>query len=147
MSNKYLEKAAALFASSDYKKSLSKEEKQKYQHAYTTAGGASLKNVGRTTVSAGAVGAGVALGSHIGDVASKPLAQRIARHVKDKAIINGERDLNKILMKGIGVHGAVRGAAKIAGGVLGALPGIMYADKFRHEHAKKLIEKNRNKNG
>lgn len=153
MSNKYLEKAAALFPSMGYQKELKdKSEKQRYTHAYQTAGASSFANAGRSVLASGMMGVGVAGGMVAAQAASKPLGQRIATHLKDKGLASGKyrmadgsHNLEHILHDGIKVHSRVGKAALLTGAIAGAIPGASYADHFRHNRAKGVVEKSRNK--
>jgi hypothetical protein len=152
MSNKYLEKAAALFPSMGYQKTLNKDEKKQYKHQYETAGTSSISNVGRSAVATTALSVGSAAGAIAGASAAKPLSQRIASHLKDKNLAagkyrmaDGSHNLSHIIADGRKVHGRVGTAAVLTGAVLGAIPGASYSDHFRHNHAKKVIEQRRNK--
>jgi hypothetical protein len=151
--NKYLEKAAALFPSIGYHKSLSKEEKHTYTQEYRDAGISSFKNAAKVAGGNVVSTIGAAVGVVGGMAGGKKLAQVLSRRALNKNVIKGvgkigegSYDVTDSLKKGLKTHAILRPAGTLAGGVIGATPGASILDHVRHNHAKGVMEKKRKDN-
>jgi hypothetical protein len=162
MSNKYLEKVASIFPSKEYRKTLHGREKANYDVEYATAGGSSLKNFGKTLLGIGSIGLGAGFGHHGGATLGGKIGAKIgAKQGKKfgaeayKSLMAGGRTPEREA-KGFAVYAhdmikqktqnAGRAVGGVVGGTAGMIPGIAYADNFRHNHAKSVIEKRRKQN-
>lgn len=148
--NKHLDKAASLFPSIKYQKTLDKNEKREYASAYKNA---PFHHIAQSTGSSLAIGAGTVAGMAAGSAMAKPLGKKLADRIKDRGIISGKyrmadgsHNLQHILHDGLKVRRRVNSILPLAGIVLGAIPGSSWADHYRHDHAKNKIEKRRNTN-
>jgi hypothetical protein len=162
MSNKYLEKVASLFPSKEYKKTLSGKERRDYDVEYATAGGASLKNFGKSLLGIGVVGLGAGLGHHAGATLGSKIGAKIGAKQGKKFGAEAYRTLMaggktpEREAKGFAVYAhdmikqktqnTGRAMGGVAGAAVGIIPGAAYADNFRHNHAKSVIEKRRKQN-
>ena len=146
MSNKYLEKAASLFPSHDYKKALPKDEKKTYDKAYKKSDTSSIKSYAKSTGAGAIANVGMIAGGLAGAMLTKKPAQFAAKQVWKRNILKGLHS-DVATSKGIQAHGATRLAGAIGGAVVGSIPGASMLDKQRHRHASGVVENNRkNKN-
>lgn len=146
--NRHMDKVASLFPSVKYQKTLSEKEKKNYLRYY---GSAPLYRPFQSIGSSLAIGAGVAGGYTAGSALAKPLSQKLANKLKDRGIISGKyrmadgsHNLEHILHDGIKVHRKMNAVLPITLAVLGAIPGMSLADRYRHNYAKSVVERNRN---
>lgn len=151
--NKYLEKTAAMFPSMGYQKSLSKEDKAKYNRHYQEADISSFKNAAKAAGGQVVTTIGAAAGVVAGMAGGKKLAQTLARRALNKNVIKGvgkigagSYDVSDAMKKGLKIHSIARPVGTLAGGVIGATPGAMILDRVRHNHAKGVMEKKRKDN-
>lgn len=146
--NKYLEKAASLFPSIGYNKTLSKDEKRQYMKHYQGTDTSSLKNFGKTQGANLLTSAGAAAGVTGGMAAGKAVGRVVADKMKNRDMIRGigkvgpgDFDAYHYYNKGATRRNAVALAGMVAGGIAGSIPGASLLDKIRHNHAKGVMEK------
>jgi hypothetical protein len=140
MSNKYLEKSAAMFPSIGYQKHLSKDDKKEYANAYKSTTTSSVKNFSKDLGGTALQVAGSAAGLVGGHALSKKPAQAVARHILKKNLVKGVSS-EMAIAKGAGAHSGVRLAGALAGAVIGSLPGLSIRDRVSHNYAKSVTEK------
>lgn len=154
MSNKYLEKVASIFKSPGYRKTLSNEDRQRYDKAYQDAPNTSVSNAAKNGVGVGALSVGVGAGAALGSIVGTKLTRKLSAHVLRKDVLKGvgrvgksnEYNIDRAMAVGDKIRNIGRPLTTAAGAIAGAVPGSMIIDRVRHNHAKGVIERKRKDN-